>query len=962
MANCRLQTRMGRRKLSRRGALGVIVLVALGALSLLNWVERGRFGVPEDGVVWEDRKAGVTASLVEPESPAARVGVRPGDTLLEISGQSMREALDATRALAVIGAWGRAEYVIEREGEVRRVSLVVGEDSSRGAVGRFLFVLGWAYAAIGLLVWLRCPRDGPTVRFYAFCTASFALYVFSATGQFDPFDRLVYWLDAWALLLVPPLFLDFCSRFPDDSVRSRTLTTASYGLAVAVGAAHHAAAGGWVGGGLEEAWLVRFFETAPLAMLAANLLASAVVIWKKVRRSEHPAYRLQLGWFMFGVVAGCVPFTAFYIVPFMAGIAPSPNQAFSVFSLAALPVSILVALFRFRLLDLELIWRKAIASWTAIAILLGSGYLALFRDGVAVRWLDVYGPVGWLCSLAIAAGLYIPMRNWILGTLERWAYRERFEERRTLAAFGTELAAETDAARMVSGVCDRLSRALNLDRVAVFRLDRESDSGKGRFLFLDGRGIDRGMLGGAFDFGPIESRLVAVDSTVVLTESVDDRSAGALAALCCRHFVPCHLRGRIIAWIVLGQTTDGGFLTTEDLSLVQALSAPFAIALENARLYSSLEAKAAQYQSLKDYNENIVESASVGIVVLDLDDRVQGWNTELELALHISRDQAVGRKLAELVPAALVSEIARCRGESGDGQIYKFRLSAAEFPEKFRPSDAESIGERTLNVSVRALVTKQLETTGRLVILDDVTERVNLEQRLVHADKLSATGLLAAGVAHEVNTPLAVISSYSQILAAKFTEGTDEARILGKVTEQTFRASEIVNSLLDFSRMSGVESTPCDLNRSILDTLDLIAPQLRNGGVTAVTDLGAETLVMANRGKLQQVFLNLFLNARDAMPGGGTLEISSRAVSEPEGDRVETLVSDTGVGMRPEVQERIFDPFYTTKGSAKGNGLGLAVTYGIIQELRGSISVASVPAKGTTFTVSLPCAHQSAHA
>ena len=950
---------MGRRKLSKRTALGVTVLVALGALSLANWVERGHFGVPEDGVVWADREAGVTASRVEPESPAARVGVRPGDRLLEISGQPVREALDAARALALVGAWGRAEYLIERDGEARRLSLVVSESSSRGAVGRFLFILGWAYAAIGLAVWLRCPRGGSTARFYAFCTASLALYAFSATGRLDGLDRLVYWLDVWALLLVPPLFLDFCSRFPDNAVRFTRLTRASYALAVGVGAAHHAAAGGWVSGGLDEAALARFFETVPLPLLAANLLAASVVIWTKAHRCENPVYRLQMGWLTLGTVAASVPFASFYIVPFLAGAAPGPNQAFSVFSLAALPVSISVALFRYRLLDFELLWRRALASTAAVGILLGIGYLALFRDGAPARWLDVYGPVAWLCSLAVAGCLYFPIRNRLLGAMERRAFRERFEERRTLAAFGTELAAETDTGLMVAGVCDRLSRTLDVDRVAIFALDEQSDAGEGRYRLLDGRGVDCEE---TVDFGPIARRHKSGESTVVLTDALDGPAGSALAIAGCGHFVPCQIRGRTLAWIALGQAERGSFLTTEDLSLVQALSAPFAIALENARLYSSLEAKAAQYQRLKDFNENIVESASVGILVLDLDDRVRSWNTELELALHISRDQALGRRLDALVPLALAREIARCRGESGGGQIYKFRLSAAKFPEEFRPADSESIGERTFNIAVRALVTKQLETTGRLVILDDVTERVSLEERLVHADKLSATGLLAAGVAHEVNTPLAVISSYSQMLAARFTEGTDEARILGKVTEQTFRASEIVNSLLDFSRTSGAQSVRCNLNRAIEDTLDLIAPQLRRAGVTAVTDLLARTPVMANRGKLQQVLLNLFLNARDAMPAGGTLEISSRTVSDPSGERVEILVADTGTGMRPEVQQRIFDPFYTTKGAAKGNGLGLAVTYGIIQEHRGSISVASVPGEGTTFTVSLPSARRPVHA
>ena len=245
------------------------------------------------------------------------------------------------------------------------------------------------------------------------------------------------------------------------------------------------------------------------------------------------------------------------------------------------------------------------------------------------------------------------------------------------------------------------------------------------------------------------------------------------------------------------------------------------------------------------------------------------------------------------------------------------------------------------------------------MILDDVTERVDLEERLVHADKLSAAGVLAAGVAHEVNTPLAVISTYSQMLADQFSQESTEARMLSKVTEQTFRASEIVNSLLDFSRTSGAQMGPCDLKRAIEDTLELIAPQLRQADIAVRSELSVTGPVLGNRGKLQQVFLNLFLNARDAMPTGGVLAVSAREVTPDHGaGHAEVLVSDTGPGIDPAEQRRIFDPFYTTKDAGRGTGLGLAVTFGIVKEHSGSITVESAPGQGTTFSLSFPLAQQ----
>ena len=947
------------RNFSNRSALGVILAVALGALSLANWAERGRFGVPEDGVVWDDSEAGVLAVRVETDSPAARVGVRPGDTLRSIGGKPVSEALDVTRILVDIGSWNRTEYVIERDGSSRRLALVVGESSSQGTVGGFLLLLGWSYALIGVLVWMRCPRDSSAVRFCGFCLASFALYSLSATGALDGFDRLVYWLDVWALLLVPPLFLDFCDRFPNGIARYQGWTRLSYGIAIAVGAAHHAASGGWVSGGIGDPELLRFFDSAPLVLLTVNLILAALVVWTSNRNSENPVYRVQMRALLFGAIVSVVPFTLLYAIPFMLEFGPGPNQSFSVFSLAALPASIGLALFRYRLLEFEVIWKRATASAMTAGLLLAVGYLLLILGSIPPLWLERHGPVVWLCSLAVATALFRPVRDGILRFFEQRAYRERYEERRTLAEFAAELATDTNFKRIAEAVCARLANALQIRRVLVLARSVEATRGKPIFQVVRSKAAAQDELAGEFDLSAIANREPEFSTTAVITESLDSSLPAPLASLGCRHFVPCRLRGRTLAWIALGSRQDGSLLSSEDLSLVEALAAPFAIALENARLYSSLQAKARQYQRLKDYNENIVESLSVGILALDLEDRVKSWNTQLELAFHISRDSAIGRRIEELLPASLVQQVAQCLDDNGAGQLYKLRLRAADFPEEFRPDASENSSERVFNIAIAPLIAKNFHTVGRLMILDDVTERVDLEERLVHADKLSAAGLLAAGVAHEVNTPLAVISTYSQMLAEQFSQESAEARMLSKVTEQTFRASEIVNSLLDFSRTSSAQMGPCDLKRAIEDTLKLIAPQLRQADIGVRTQLSTAGPVLGNRGKLQQVFLNLFLNARDAMPGGGTLAVSAREVTPDHGaSYAEVLVSDTGLGIDPAEQRRIFDPFYTTKDAGRGTGLGLAVTFGIVKEHSGSITVESAPEQGTTFSLAFPLAKQ----
>jgi two-component system, NtrC family, sensor kinase len=191
------------------------------------------------------------------------------------------------------------------------------------------------------------------------------------------------------------------------------------------------------------------------------------------------------------------------------------------------------------------------------------------------------------------------------------------------------------------------------------------------------------------------------------------------------------------------------------------------------------------------------------------------------------------------------------------------------------------------------------------------------------------------------------------MLAKQVAEDSQKSIILEKIAKQTFRASEIVNSLLNFSRTSTTSFGAVNVNKVVQETLSLLEHQLTKSGIQIHTEMDSNLpAVQGNAGKLQQVFLNLILNARDAMSAGGTIEIRSWA--EGSGARVE--VSDTGHGIAPENLHRIYDPFFTTKAARKGTGLGLSVTYGIIQEHGGSIEVFNRRDGGATFRVELPLA------
>ena len=226
---------------------------------------------------------------------------------------------------------------------------------------------------------------------------------------------------------------------------------------------------------------------------------------------------------------------------------------------------------------------------------------------------------------------------------------------------------------------------------------------------------------------------------------------------------------RMIAVLGLGKTVEGDFLSSEDVELLETLAGYIGIAMQNARLYASLEQKAAQYERLKEFNENIVESINVGVLAVDLEDRIESWNSQMEVMYAM--------------PAAGGAGPSAARGLSGGvpGGV----STACGRPRAFTTSTSSGWGRRrtmprTTNIAIAPLVAKDFSVVGRLIIVDDITERIELETQLTQAEKLSSIGLLAAGVAHEVNTPLAVISSYAQMLAKQVQGDDKKARAAGQ--------------------------------------------------------------------------------------------------------------------------------------------------------------------------------------
>ncbi|WP_239027616.1 PAS domain-containing sensor histidine kinase [Geomonas diazotrophica] len=243
-------------------------------------------------------------------------------------------------------------------------------------------------------------------------------------------------------------------------------------------------------------------------------------------------------------------------------------------------------------------------------------------------------------------------------------------------------------------------------------------------------------------------------------------------------------------------------------------------------------------------------------------------------------------------------------------------------------------------------------------LIKDVSERKLLEEQLRQSQKMEAVGTLAGGIAHDFNNILTVIAGYASLIQIN-TEESETAAMAGEIMISVERAAEMTRSLLAFSRKQEVHLETVDLNQVVAELHKSLSRLISEEIELVVRVCGEELCCLADRGQLEQVLINLAVNARDAMPGGGVLDIST-GVAEPEGEDLPAgrcaviTVSDNGTGMDKEVQERVFEPFFTTKEVGKGTGLGLSSSYGIIKKHNGAIRMQSAPGAGTSFSIYLP--------
>lgn len=356
-----------------------------------------------------------------------------------------------------------------------------------------------------------------------------------------------------------------------------------------------------------------------------------------------------------------------------------------------------------------------------------------------------------------------------------------------------------------------------------------------------------------------------------------------------------------------------------------------------------------ELRDLRNYLSNIIDSMPSEMIVYDREYRITLWNKQAENITGISHLQAVGQSLFQCYPdlekvrnilveslsgpGAQSLKLARHK-EKGDRELTVFPLPGADGPQ------------------------------GAVLRIDNVTERVQLEERILQSEKLNTVGKLAAGMAHDLNNLITPILGFSELLQMYFVKNEEAEGYLREIIDASLRSKDLVQQLLTFSKKQALVYKEVDINQLIRNFENLLRRSIEKQISFSIHLADGSIPVSADKGQIEQVLLNLCVNARDALPKGGRIILETALVhferspeqellELPPGEYCRITVEDNGQGMTQEVLNHIFEPFYSTKENM-GTGLGLATVYAIIKQHQGEINVSSEPGKGSRFLIYLP--------
>ncbi len=858
----------------------------------------------------------IVVSGVDPDSGAEKAGLRPGDQIWLIGETPTTEVAGLQKTLRRIGQ--SVPMVVAREGRVQTVRYTPPQLKVDYAY-LILSFIGFLYLAIGLFTLFRGATRESRL-FYFVTLLSFIVYVYTPAGDIDWSYKVLQMTEELARIFLPPLALNFFLLFPRPIVRERKWLAWLY-----------------VPPALLALWTVNLLVFNNAIPVADVRLSFRVIDWWEMAdfglyftlaiaalaftyRNAAAIGKKQIKWIYLGLALGFLPFLAMYIIPYLLNHRVHPVLAtLSILPLAFIPLAFAVSILKYKLWDVEVVIKEVLAYSVTFAF----GIIAFSTVNLLLsRFIEESSAIerNFLAftSGLLIAGVLIPVKGRIESVLEMILYRESYRHRRTMTAFAQELATFHDVHELIAMVRERLRTTLHIERMNLYTRD-----GSALLIYEPEGAVPRRV---SID----ELSSLAKDGPVVLTAprlpEVTD-VAWQLLSAGYRYMFPLRNRGELQGVLLLGTRRGDEPLSRDDLHLIGTITAPVALAIENSRLYGRLRRQLDEIRALKEYNENIIESSPSAIAVVSGDGYVLTANHAFwELVGSDYSEESI----RDLFPP--YEELRRTHG----------RTLSTHFVNK------QGV-EKEVTVTASPLSAGDIADGAYVLVIGDVTDRVRLERELQDKERLASLGLLAAGVAHEVNTPLTGISSYAQLLLAETPEDDPKYRLLKKMEQQTFRASNLVNNLLDLIANRPRSREFVGLDELVRSTVEIHEELMQARRIQVHSDV-RPLRVRGNFQDLQQVVTNILLNARDAVADGGNIWIS---VSEDH-EHVAIRIRDDGKGIPPDIIGRIFDPLVTTKRGQGGTGLGLAISRRLIHACDGDITVQSTPGQGSEFTVLLP--------
>lgn len=509
-----------------------------------------------------------------------------------------------------------------------------------------------------------------------------------------------------------------------------------------------------------------------------------------------------------------------------------------------------------------------------------------------------------------------------------------------LIAVGQELSSTTELSALLEKILAVSREVFRFDNAIIRLLDEDGQ----RLTAVSAYGYTVESVERTIEVGQGVMGRVAACGKPVLVEDVRICAdyvpgiAGALSELA----VPLFCRDKLIGVFNVESPRVGAF-NREDVALLMTLAGQAAIAIENARLYERLRGVSQRYQELHEANDRILRSVNLGIYTVDANLVITSWNRRMEEMSGLNATQVIGRSLATLFPG-LVEE----------GVVERIELVLASGkPGKLRLLHRNHDGQDQIQKRRLAPLRDGEQVTGVAVIVEDITEFQKLLDQTVQSEKLVEVGRLSAGIAHEINNPLGVIMYAAELLMREAGLTPFQQEMAERIIDEVGRLRVLTGGLLSFSQPCKAMNRLVDVSALVEEVLQLVRYELLKQSIQLETDFATLPVISADPNKLKQVVINLIMNAAQALGHGGKITLTTGIYG---GDEVELVISDTGPGIEPALQEQVFKPFFTTKADGEGTGLGLYICANIIKEHGGSIQLDSKVGQGATFRLRLPAA------